>query len=214
MGQQQQHQNLRNSQQLGFDAQQNQQQRAIMGGKLPLGGQMGEDSFPGPDVTYTPPLQIQNPMVNLGCLSSAQITDIVPVNVTWPSTQVPSSFVTGSQGPVYSVGGDSQNPRAVGTSNIAGEGGGGQPYTDTANAEVTVQGGVFQDFEVPNANVSGYSTPFQAAVYLTSDVQLYNISATAAGYGNITLSQEGVLWTLKIRVLKLKRTHTRHSRHY
>ena len=35
-----------------------------------------------------------------------------------------------------------------------------------------------------------------SAVYLTSDVQLYNISATAAGYGNVTLSQEGVLWTL------------------
>ena len=86
--QQQQHQNLRNSQQLGIDAQTN-QQRAIMGGKLPYGGQMGEDSFPGPDVTFTPPLQIQNPMVNLGCLSSAQITDIVPVNVIWPSNQVP-----------------------------------------------------------------------------------------------------------------------------
>ena len=29
--------------------------RAIMGQKLPLGGYMGEDSFPGGDVTYTPP---------------------------------------------------------------------------------------------------------------------------------------------------------------
>ena len=82
--------------------QQQEQQRAILGGKLPLGDSpFGAESLPGPDVTYTPPLQIQNPMVNLGCLSSAQITDIVPVNVTWPSSQVPSSFATGAEGPLY-----------------------------------------------------------------------------------------------------------------
>jgi hypothetical protein len=151
-------------------------------------------------------------MVNLGCLSSAQITDIVPVNVIWPSTQVPSSFITGSQGPVLNptqsgrVPGSNpgiNNDAAINTSNLTQQNPGfqdgpgqGQPYTDTSDADVGIGGSVFQDFAISNTNVSGYSTPFQAAVYLTSDVQLYNISATAAGYGNITLSQEGVLWTL------------------
>lgn len=171
--------NLVNSQSRGFQ-QQDRQNRAIMGGQLPMGDSpMGANSFPGPDVTYTPPLQIQNPMVNLGCLSSAQITDIVPVNVVWPRSQVPSSLTTGAQGPLSGNGTD----------------GPGQPNTGTTEGQVPM-GGSFSNFEATNAVENGVSTPFQSAVYLSSDVQLYNISATAAGYGNITLSQEGVLWTL------------------
>ena len=101
MGGQQGRHNISNSQARGYQQQQ-EQTRAILGGKLPLGDSpFGAESLPGPDITYTPPLQIQNPMVNLGCLSSAQITDIVPVNVTWPSSQVPSSFATGAEGPLY-----------------------------------------------------------------------------------------------------------------
>jgi hypothetical protein len=158
--------NLANSQLRGFQ-EQDRQQRAILGGQLPLGsGPAGANSFPGPDVTYTPPLQVQNPMVNLGCLSSAQITDIVPINVLWPSTQVPGGEAT-------SVGSQTQ------------------PTTGTVDEPLGRGEG-----ELSNQLSSGRNTPFQAAVYLTSDVQLYNISATAAGYGNITLSQEGVLWTL------------------
>ena len=181
--------NISNSQQRGYQ-QQNEQQRAILGGKLPLGDSpFGSDSLPGPDVTYTPPLQIQNPMVNLGCLSSAQITDIVPVNVTWPSSQVPANFATGAEGPTY----------AQGDSTVSGgdSGMGGQPGTGMAGGMTSGAGGsTFSNFQVSNALGAGQSTPFQSAVYLSSDVQLYNISATAAGYGNITLSQEGVLWTL------------------
>lgn len=155
--------NLANSQLRGFQ-EQDRQQRAILGGQLPLGqSPAGANSFPGPDVTYTPPLQVQNPMVNLGCLSSAQITDIVPINVMWPSSQVPGDIAS-------SVGSQTQ------------------PVSDTV---VTDSGE-----HLSNQLSHGHVTPFQAAVYLTSDVQLYNISATAAGYGNITLSQEGVLWTL------------------
>jgi hypothetical protein len=101
-------------------------------------------------------------MVNLGCLSSAQITDIVPINVLWPSGQTPGS-------------------------NAGGVGSQTQPSPDNVQVDNNT---------LSNQLESGISTPFQAAVYLTSDVQLYNISATAAGYGNITLSQEGVLWTL------------------
>jgi hypothetical protein len=197
MGQNNQHK-ISNSQQRGYHQQQ-QQQRAIMGGDLVLGsGAAGENSFPGPDVTYTPPLQIQNPMVNLGCLSSAQITDIVPVNVTWPSSQTPSSFATGAAGANYGSvsGGQTGN---VGDARIGSGSAGpaGQPTPQGASGGVAGPlAGSFSDFNVTNALNSGYSTPFQSAVYLSSDVQLYNISATAAGYGNITLSQEGVLWTL------------------
>ncbi len=179
MGHQQQSK-LQNSQQRGLQ-QQNEQARAIMGGQLPLGASAaGVDSFPGPDVTYTPPLQVQNPMVNLGCLSSAQITDIVPVNVTWPSSQTPASFSTGAAGDLNATIGSVPGVTGpVGDPSVSS----GQPNATATAAH-------------PNALTGGYSTPFQAAVYLSSDVQLYNISATAAGYGNITLSQEGVLWTL------------------
>ena len=176
------------------EQQQNRQARAIMGTKLPLSDNAaGVNSFPGSDVTFTPPLQIQNPMVNLGCLSSAQITDIVPVNVLWPSTQVPASFATGSQGPLFGevdngIAGPLGDPR-VGDPNQ------GQPQTQTGAGTVP-GGGVFSRYEDTNSLVSGQATPFQSAVYLSSDVQLYNIAATAAGYGNIVLSQEGVLWTL------------------
>jgi hypothetical protein len=198
--------NISNSQQRGFQ-QQHEQARAIMGGKLPLGDSpMGANSFPGPDVTFTPPLQIQNPMVNLGCLSSAQITDIVPVNVAWPSSQVPSSFATGAAGPQYATAqanfsdpGAARQTGAIGTGvapdNTGTSGAAGQPNPSQASGTVP-GGGAFSDFTATNALSGGIATPFQSAVYLSSDVQLYNISATAAGYGNITLSQEGVLWTL------------------
>ncbi len=202
MGQNQRH-NISNSQARGYQQQQ-EQQRAILGGKLPLGDSpFGAESLPGPDVTYTPPLQIQNPMVNLGCLSSAQITDIVPVNVTWPSSQVPSSFATGAEGPLYAgvprgQGADRQTG-PIGDASISNgfDGAPGQPSTTTTSGQASGPGGgAFSNFSVTNALSGGFSTPFQSAVYLSSDVQLYNISATAAGYGNITLSQEGVLWTL------------------
>lgn len=70
--------------------------RAILGQDLPLGEYpMGYDSFPGPDITYTPPTPITEPMTSLGCLNSAIITDIVPIVKLWPESQSPYSFATG-----------------------------------------------------------------------------------------------------------------------
>lgn len=187
---------LSNSQNRGFEQQE--KQRAIMGGAMPYSANpAGVNSFPGSDTTYTPPVQIQNPMVNLGCLSSAQITDIVPVNVTWPRSQVPSSFATGSEGPLFA-----QTTEVPGFTGPVGDSNSTPPGTESGQPNAggatynNPGGGDFSQFSVSNALDNGLATPFQAAVYLTSDVQLYNISATAAGYGNITLSQEGVLWTL------------------
>jgi hypothetical protein len=135
-------------------------------------------------------------MVNLGCLSSAQITDIVPVNVMWPSSQTPSSFATGAAGANYGSVSGTQTGNVGDSSILSGSAGpAGQPTPQSSTGQIN-SGGAFSEFNVTNALNSGYSTPFQSAVYLSSDVQLYNISATAAGYGNITLSQEGVLWTL------------------
>jgi hypothetical protein len=119
----------------------------------------------------------------------------VPVNVLWPSTQVPSSFSTGAEGPTF--GQIDLNAGAAGPLGdpTIGPRDQGQPSAQGAQS-VTPGGGNFGSYDVSNRLTSGSATPFQAAVYLSSDVQLYNIAATAAGYGNIVLSQEGVLWTL------------------
>ena len=76
--------------------------RAIMGQKLPLTDDAlaGENSFPGPDVTYSPaPKFVSTPIVNLGCLNSSTVTDIVQVGLNWPLVQGISNFGTGSSPP-------------------------------------------------------------------------------------------------------------------
>jgi hypothetical protein len=147
------------------------QLRSIMGTKLPLSpeGTMGENSFPGSDITYSPPPPvISSPMVNLGCLNSTTITDIAQVNVNWSMGQLPSNLVTGSN----------------------------QPETDNVSAR-SPNSTTFGDFLAEGGLLnSASSTPFQYTVGLTSDVNLYNINTVAAGYSSITLSQEGLLWTL------------------
>lgn len=97
------------------------------------------------------------PIVDLGCVSSnVNITDIVPINVNFPSNQTPLNLNAGTNGPS--------------TNNIEG---------------------------LPN-RLDGVqnASPFQASVYLNGSVDIYNIAATANGYGSITLSNEGVIWTL------------------
>ena len=144
--------------------------RAILGDMLPLGEYpMGVDSFPGPDITYTPPLQT-SPMVSLGCLNSQVVTDIVPIVKLWPNGQTPENFATGSS-------------RQPGTLNVSGS---------------SNNGGVFNSFTQTNSLNNGHNTTFNSSVYLTSDVSLYGLShgAAATGYSPITLSQEGLLWTL------------------
>ena len=48
-----------------------------MGGTLPLAsGLLGEDSLPGPDTTFSPPVQVTNPMASLGCLNPMAIQDL------------------------------------------------------------------------------------------------------------------------------------------
>lgn len=145
--------------------------RSIMGGKLPLTDNKltGQESFPGPDVTYSPPPPvISNHIVNLGCLNSSTIQDIVQVNVNWPIGQQPVNFQTGSNQP--------------NTDNVPGR----VPNSDS-----------FRNVVVGDALLDiGSNAPFQYTIGLSSDISLYNISAVGAGYSSITLSQEGILWTL------------------
>lgn len=113
-----------------------------------------------------------NYMVNLGCLSPNQyFTDIVPVNIKWPNNQIPRNYATGASGPSYSgVTGDILGPQI----NVPD---GGQPGSNGIGR-------------------NSLSTSFQSTVYLTTNTDMYNISAVANGYSSITLSGEGLLWTL------------------
>ena len=147
--------------------------RSILGDMLPLGDSpMGYNSFPGPDITYTPSNPINNPMVGLGCLNSQLITDIVPIKQQWPSHQTPYNFATGSSNTFGSV-----RANSIVTGN-------GQSNTTTDG--------------VSNHSTTGVGTTFDSSVYLSSDVSLYGISSdtAAATYSPVNLSQEGMLWTL------------------
>jgi hypothetical protein len=138
--------------------------RAIMGQGMPLGDQTiaGVNSFPGPDVTYSPgPKFISTPIVNLGCLNSGTLTDIVQVGVNWPLTQGNGNFGTGS----------------------------GQPNLTTVS-------GPFTNSTLSGLSAGSSSTPFQATVSLLADQSVYNPLAVHGGYSPISLSQEGMLWTL------------------
>ena len=120
-----------------------------------------------------------NYIVNLGCLSPPQyFTDIVPVNIKWPNNQIPRNYATGASGPNYSsVNGGIAGPEI----NLAN---GGQPSINS-------------NHNVPNSlGNDSISTSFQSTVYLTTNVDMYNVSAVANGFSNITLSGEGLLWTL------------------
>ena len=126
--------------------------RAIMGQPLSFSNTlMGVDSFPGPVTTYSPSLPTK-PIVNLGCLNSTMINDIIPIKSKWPSNTNPYDFATRKNNDIIS--------------NL------------TTN--------------------TGINNNFQSTVYLSSDVTLYGNSggASSSRYSNITLSQEGLLWTL------------------
>lgn len=171
--------------------------RAIMGGDLPLSDQdAGVDSFPGPDVTYTPPLQVTEAMVSLGCLNSTSVTDIVPVTVTWPVTQNPNSFSAGATGPNYGQVAAGGQVTFGGRAVDGVDGTPGQPGT-TQIVGTSPGSGSFSQFEIGDVMATpGTSTPFQNPFYLSSDVSIYNVAATASGYASVSLSQEGLLWTL------------------
>ena len=170
--------------------------RSVMGQSMPLShSAAGVDSFPGPDVTYTPPITISNHMVNLGCLNGTTNTDIPSVTVQWPQNQLPRNYASGAQGPLYAdILDGSHQTEAVGAGHSSGrDGSGGQPHTVTLDG---VARGDFNTFEIGDALRRGPSTPFQNPVYLAMDIGLYNISSIANGFTSINLAQEGILWTL------------------
>jgi len=105
-------------------------------------------------------------------MAGGTLRDIVPLNVTWPGGQQPRQFHTGSN----------------------------QPNVDTIGG--TVPGSdTFQRFQVGGTSAeNAVSTPFQATVNLipngAGSVAIHNLGAISHGFSQVTLSEEGILWTL------------------
>lgn len=68
---------------------------------------------------------------------------------------------------------------------------------------INISGEAYQKWG--NLNTPGSNnTPFQSNVYLTTNTDIYNPAAIANNYASVTLSQEGLLWTLWPLVPKTK----------
>ena len=149
--------------------------RAILGEKLALGEYpMGMNSFPGPDITYTSPVA-SSCIVNLGCLNSSFVTDIVQITQTWPKNKTPYEFAS--------------NSIINHTNNNS---------LDVNSIPLEQNSPIFNNAVITNSLGNGTSTPFNSSVYLTSNVSFY---ASASGivpstYASVNLSEEGLLWTL------------------
>ena len=190
-------------------------ERVTLGQQLPLGEFLaGQESYPGPDVTFTPPPS--NPfVVSLGCVASAGNTE--SFSITWPSQQIPGNFATGSgqqrfriyeNHPLTVVRPETNLFNAFGTvygahnfdtldtpsatnfslngPDIAND---GQPSTQTF-LDLDPSDGTN---DVSNVLTGGIATPFDSAV--TTGLTGF-INSISNGYASIQLSQEGLLWTL------------------
>lgn len=182
-------------------------ERVLLSEQMPFGTYgAGAFSFPGPDVTFTPPPS--NPgVVNLGCLSSSDTPGTK--NITWPQQQTPANFATGSTQRRYEIfrnapltvitpqSGDAESsgtafgflPRETLTTGVAVPSAtipnDGQPGTQTL---------ITDDSFITNSLVGGISTPFQGSI--TAGGPSGYVSVTVSGYTDISLAQEGLLWTL------------------
>lgn len=183
--------------------------RSTLGETMPFSTYpAGAYSFPGPDITFTPPPS--NPaVVSLGCLADAGNTE--KFSITWPREQTPSNFATGSgqqrlrivqnhpltvvrpetnvfQAAATAYGAFNtdilDNDSAVSSSTIPND---GQPSTQTYLDPDEPGGGV------SNVLLGGLATPFDSTI-TTSSADF--ITAISNGYSSIQLAQEGLLWTL------------------
>ena len=142
--------------------------RAIIGQQLPLAEAetAGADSFPGPDVTF-------NPGPNF---ATTPIVNLGCLN----SSTLTDLFPVGINWPLSQATGN----LTTGTD---------QPGVSTTTGSIPGVGEV----RVPGLDAETASrTPFQATVTLLADLAVYSRQAIAGGYSSVTLSQEGVLWTL------------------
>lgn len=168
----------------------------------------GTNSFPGPDITFTPPPS-NSAVVNLGCLANSGNTE--SFSITWPSQQTPANFATGSgqqryrvvqnhpltvvqpQTNLFTAAATSygnlptetlNTPAAVPSSTIPND---GQPSTQTYIDPSPSRN------DISNVLLGGVSNPFQGSI---STGTAGFINSISNGYSSIGLAQEGLLWTL------------------
>ena len=127
-----------------------------------------------------------NNIVNLGCLNGNSFQDIVSVSVGWPAHQIPSNYSSGATGPNFATRtnlvnnlNQVNNETLMETNPTISE---GQPSTTSGN--------------VTNMAEHIRATPFQSTVYSTGLTDIYKSYYVGQGYNAVTLSQEGLLWTL------------------
>lgn len=192
--------------------------RATMGSPLPLGDYLaGENSYPGPDLTFTPPPS-NKAVVNLGCFSGGGSSSNT-IRVNWPRFQTPQHFSTGSGQQRYNViqnypltiidnyvsgpelgrvyqqaqgeiaGFDREHTRlaTAAVPNPRGFPGDGQPSPGTVP---TTQDA---NIRISHSLLDGANTPFEGTY--SSGFVGYS-SATSNNYNFIELAQEGMIWTL------------------
>ena len=173
--------------------------RVVQGSHLPFSlYPAGAYSYPGPDITYTPAYSTAS-AVCLGCLDNnprlSTSTNIPPINIVQPFSQIPSNFSTGAAGPLYSNIETGDSYRTFPRWSITPHG-----FVEDVPAKVgistyirstndTVGGGQ------PTSQRNGISTPFNSNYYLSNGPYWYN-KWYNSGWEEIRLSQEGLLWTL------------------
>ena len=172
----------------------------------------GEYSFPGPDITFTAPAS-NSMVICLGCMENIDGGDTI--NISWPKTQIPASFATGSSGVNATVytGDLSLNPvnwlplflPELGTPEYQDFTFPNQTYVSTTNPESPGQPhttNLTANRSDPNAEfgsnrlTGGINTPFQAPHKVGLNSETMNLAASANYYSAVNLSQEGMLWTL------------------
>ena len=169
----------------------------------------GEYSYPGPDITFTAPKS--NPMVIcLGCMSNIDSGD--NINISWPKTQIPANFGTGSTGVNATVYTDDVTLTPVnrlpfylselGTPEYSDITFPNQTYASTHSPTSIGQPNtttmVGDNQVISNQLGDGINTTLQtnatAGTYI--DGANMTLSAIANNYATVNLSQEGILWTL------------------
>ncbi len=169
----------------------------------------GEYSYPGPDITFTAP-KSNSMVVCLGCMENIGTGD--NINISWPKTQIPANFATGSSGVNSTVYTDdlSFNPvnwlpfflPELGTSEYRDFTFPNQIHASNNNINTngqpnTTNVGNGQDIS-PNRLGNGINTTLQSAstagAYI--DGSIMTLTAVANNYSAVNLSQEGILWTL------------------
>ena len=187
--------------------------REAIGNNSPFSSYLlGANSFPGPDIVFSP-IPSNSLAVSLGCIGKGNGNgDSILSDINWPVPQVPSNPNTGSATfyalletsllsvdevpyffnfPTLTDNTNSDNDikelLLIVANNVENS---GQSSVDNFNAIINNT-----RYSIPSSLNDGLNTPFDTSIQ-GGGTEIYNISAVASGYTSITLSSEGLLWTL------------------